>query len=86
MLNSILLEKPFSQVLENNKLLILKVLKNVFKDSKNVLEIGSGTGQHAVYFAKNLSYLTWQPSDKVENIAGMNLWIDEANLSNILNG
>lgn len=77
------LKKPFSHACENNKQPILQILVEAFKDSKNVLEIGSGTGQHAVYFAENLPYLTWQPSDRPENLNGMKIWFDEANLSNI---
>lgn len=77
------MEKPFSQACENNKKYILKVLKNAFKNSQNVLEIGSGTGQHAVYFAEKLPHLIWHPSDKTENLEGIKLWIDEACLSNI---
>ena len=77
------MEKPFSQSCENNKEPILRVLKEAFRDASFVLEIGSGTGQHAVYFARNLPHLTWQPSDLPENIPGMKLWFDEANLPNI---
>ena len=72
------MEKPFSQSCENNKDPILRVLKEAFRDASFVLEIGSGTGQHAVYFARNLPHLTWQPSDLPENIPGMKLWFDEA--------
>jgi len=57
------MNKPFSQACENNKDPILAVLKRVFVNPYEVLEIGSGTGQHAVYFAEHLPHLTWQPSD-----------------------
>ncbi len=49
----------------------------------NVLEIGSGTGQHAVYFAKNLPYLNWYCSDRLEYLSGIKLWLDESNLNNL---
>ena len=77
------MEKPFSQSCENNKEPILSVLREAFRDASFVLEIGSGTGQHAVHFARNLPHLTWQPSDLPENIPGMKLWFDEAKLPNI---
>lgn len=56
---------PFSQACENNKAPILTVLQTAFASAKQVLEIGSGTGQHAVYFAENLPHLFWQTSDQV---------------------
>ncbi len=77
------MEKPFSQSCENNKGPILAVLKEAFRDVSFVLEVGSGTGQHAVHFARNLPHLVWQPSDMAENIPGMKLWFDEAKLPNI---
>lgn len=48
-----------------------------------MLEIGSGTGQHAVHFAKNLPHIIWQPSDLQINLPGIKLWLDEARLPNI---
>jgi len=77
------MEKPFSQSCENNKTPILYVLKEAFLNASEVLEIGSGTGQHAVHFARNLPHLKWQPSDLAENLAGMQLWFDEVKLTNI---
>ena len=53
----------FSQACENNKQPILDVLQQELKDFKHVLEVGSGTGQHSVYFAPRLTHLTWQTSD-----------------------
>jgi hypothetical protein len=58
-------------------------LKNVFSGSKHVLEIGSGTGQHAVYFAPNLPHLIWQTSDLVANHNGIQLWLNEVNANNL---
>jgi len=54
----------YSEACERNKVPILEVLKKHFQHSKKVLEIGSGTAQHAVYFAKQLTHLLWQPSDQ----------------------
>ena len=58
-----------SEACERNKGPILEVLRSAFAASSNVLEIGSGTGQHAVYFAANLPHLTWQPSELDEHLA-----------------
>ncbi len=61
----------FSDACERNKDPILKILKHEFNNSNLVLEIGSGTGQHAVYFGKHLSHLNWQPTDLNENLASI---------------
>ena len=66
-----LIQAPFSQACENNKAPILAVLTQAFSLNRHVLEIGSGTGQHAVYFAANLPHLIWQTSDQAEYIGGV---------------
>jgi SAM-dependent methyltransferase len=67
--------KPFSEASERNRGPILAVLKRVFKGRKRVLEIGSGTGQHAAYFAAELPHLVWQASDVAEHLPGIREWI-----------
>ena len=67
--------KPFSEAAERNRGAILAVLKRVFRGSRRVLEIGSGTGQHAAYFAAALPHLVWQASDVAENLPGIREWI-----------
>jgi len=62
---------PFSKAADNNKTAILEKLKGAFSASRHILEIGSGTGQHAVYFASHLPYLTWQTSDLAANLDGI---------------
>ncbi len=69
-------QRPFSQACENNKQPILEVLTRYLTSSVNLLEIGSGTGQHGVFFAEQLPQVTWQTSDLVENHAGIQAWID----------
>lgn len=76
--------KPFSQACENNKQPILEVLKILFTSSRHVLEIGSGTGQHAVFFSGELPHLTWQPTDRSEYLPGIELWRQEAQQPNLL--
>jgi len=76
--------KPFSQACENNKQPILTQLKPFFADRKRVLEIGSGTGQHAVYFGEHLPHLQWQCGDLSVHHHGIQQWLDEAALPNVL--
>jgi hypothetical protein len=67
--------KPFSEACERNRAPILAVLKRVLKARKRVLEIGSGTGQHAAYFASELPHLVWQASDVAQNLPGIREWV-----------
>ncbi|WKJ88573.1 DUF938 domain-containing protein [Methylomonas montana] len=76
-------QKPFSQSCENNKAAILEIIRSVFSQPATVWEIGSGTGQHACHFAEQLPHLHWQPTDRPENIAGIELWREDAQLSNV---
>ncbi|HEX2565719.1 MAG TPA: DUF938 domain-containing protein [Burkholderiales bacterium] len=76
--------KPFSEPSERNRGPILSILQRVFAERTRVLEIGSGTGQHAAYFAPQLPHLAWQPSDRAENLPGIRLWAAEAKAPNLL--
>lgn len=76
------MDKPNAPSCERNRDPILDVLRVHFADRRQVLEIGSGTGQHAVHFAAALPQLQWQCSDRVENLPGITLWLDEAALPN----
>ncbi|BFM04917.1 DUF938 domain-containing protein [Halioxenophilus aromaticivorans] len=78
------MEKPYSQACENNKLPILAVLRQAFREARQVLEVGSGTGQHAVYFAGEMPHLSWQCSDLRANHAGINAWLADYPGSNLL--
>lgn len=75
--------KPFAPATDRNRLPILEVLRREFADVSSVLEIGSGTGQHAVCFAQAMPQLDWQPSDLEEHHTGMQAWLDEAALPNV---
>jgi len=70
--------KRFSDACERNREPILGVLRRVFADRRHVLEIGSGTGQHAAYFAPELPQLDWQPSDVADNLPSIRIWREEA--------
>ena len=76
--------KPYADACDRNRDPILEVLRRHFGDRHRVLEIGSGTGQHAVYFSAALPHLVWQPADREEHLAGIRLWLDEARLPNVL--
>lgn len=75
--------KPYSEACERNQAPILEVLQQLFVAPGEVLEIGAGTGQHAVYFARHLPHLQWISTDREENHAGMRLWFEEAKLANL---
>ncbi len=75
--------KPYSKSCDTNREPILEVLRDLFADRKQVLEIASGTGQHAVYFGRALPHLIWQTSELEQNHAGIQMWLDEAQLPNV---
>jgi cyclopropane fatty-acyl-phospholipid synthase-like methyltransferase len=75
--------RPYSDACERNREPILEVLRQHFADRRQVLEIGSGTGQHAVHFASALPHLEWQTSELEPNLAGIRLWREETNLPNL---
>jgi cyclopropane fatty-acyl-phospholipid synthase-like methyltransferase len=77
-----LINKPFSAASERNREPIAAVLRPWFEDRRHVLEIGSGTGQHAVHFAGAMPHLIWQSSDRADYLPGIRLWLDEAGLPN----
>jgi hypothetical protein len=71
-------DKPFSPACERNKDPILAVMKQyINKEDRRLLEIGSGTGQHAVYLAPHFPFMEWHPSDVPANLSGMKKWFDE---------
>ena len=76
-------EQPFAEYAARNAAPILEILRREFRSASNVIEIGSGTGQHAVAFAAALDHLRWQTSDLDENHAGIRAWIESARLPNV---
>src|SRR5688572_5784286 len=81
--NAMTHRRPFSDACERNREPILAVLREHFGDRRRVLEIGSGTGQHAVYFGAALPHLEWQTADLEPSHAGIRAWLDEAQLPNV---
>jgi SAM-dependent methyltransferase len=75
--------KPYSEACERNRAPILEVLRDVLADCGSVLEIGSGTGQHAAYFGAHLPHVAWQTSELIDNHAGIMAWLADAGLANV---
>ncbi|MGH8199342.1 MAG: M20/M25/M40 family metallo-hydrolase [Steroidobacteraceae bacterium] len=77
------MESPYSEACERNRGPILEVLRDHFAERRQVLEIGSGTGQHAVHFAAALPQLTWQTSDLEANLPGIRSRLEGSDLPNL---
>jgi SAM-dependent methyltransferase len=75
--------KPHSPACDRNQEPILAVLRQYFGDRRHVLELGSGTGQHAVHFAAGLPWLQWQASDAAAALPGIQAWREDAALANL---
>ena len=75
--------KQSSPSCERNKEPILAVLREILAVPGLVLEIGSGSGQHAVHFARGLPHVEWQPTDVADNLPSISAWRDEAALTNL---
>lgn len=73
-----------SSAAERNREPILQILKDVFADRRTVLEIGSGTGQHASYLSDRLAHLVWQPSECPEHLAELTGWVSRYGSENVL--
>ena len=74
---------PFSQACENNRQPILEVLQQHLQAPGRLLEIGSGTGQHAAWIPGQLPHIEWQPSDLATNLPGIRGWLLQAGLANV---
>jgi SAM-dependent methyltransferase len=76
------MNKPFATAADENKEAIAAVLLTELSNASEVLEIGSGTGQHAVHFSQLMPHLRWHCSDQGNHIAGIQLWLESAGLNN----
>lgn len=76
--------KPFAPAADRNKQAILDALETLLSAEEYVVEIGSGTGQHACHIAAAMPGIVWQPSDLADKLAGIQQWIDESACKNIL--
>lgn len=77
-------DKPTACAAARNADAILEALEREMANCRDVLEIGSGTGQHAVYVAARLDFLRWQTSDLPENHAAIRSWIADSGLDNVI--
>ena len=78
------MDKYNAESTRRNRNPILEVLKKEIDGSKKLLEIGSGTGQHATYFCKKMPHILWQTSDRTINHESIDYWIKRSNLKNLL--
>ncbi len=80
----LIMEKPYSAACDRNKEPILEVLeKHILPTDRRLLEVGSGTGQHAVFLSPFFPQVEWYPTDLTENLPKINMWLKEANNPNI---
>ncbi len=77
------MNKPYSESCDQNKEVILSVISPLFLPFSNVLEIGSGTGQHALYFSEKMPQLIWHTSDCQSYLDGINAWVSSAGVLNV---
>lgn len=77
-------QAPYSQACENNKDAILAILIEAFAHARQVLEIGSGTGQHAVHFARHLPHLHWHCADQSHYHEGILAWMKQYPSGNLV--
>jgi len=75
--------KPHADSCDRNRDPILAVIAPLLADKHSVLEVGSGTGQHAIYFAARLPHLAWHTSDRLQNHETIQQWLDETALDNV---
>ncbi len=78
-----MIDRPYAESCDQNRESIAEVLGRYAEGRRSVLEIGSGTGQHAVYFARRFHWLDWQPSDLDEHHAGINAWRAHSGCANV---
>ena len=76
-------QKEYAPACERNSQVILNVLRDILARARTVLEIGSGTGQHAAFFARELPHLDYTPSDRPGHLASIHAWREDAQLQNL---
>lgn len=77
------MNKPYSESCDQNKDHILSIISPLLSKHTDVLEIASGTGQHAIYFARSMPHLTWHTSDCPPYLEGISRWLSDSGLTNV---
>ena len=77
------MNKPYSESCDQNRDSILAVIEPILRNCSSLLEIGSGTGQHAVYFSQHLPQIIWQTSDRISFHEVINAWINDSVAENV---
>ncbi len=77
------MNKPYAESCVQNQAPILSAIRPLLRQQQAVLEIGSGTGQHAVHFAAAMPHLAWYTSDQAAYHAGIQCWLEDAQLANV---
>ena len=75
--------KTYAEACDRNRAPIFAIIEPLLKNSSAVLEIGSGTGQHAVFFAPRLPHLVWYTSDIKDNHGDIRAWLKESDATNV---
>ncbi|MDH3376003.1 MAG: class I SAM-dependent methyltransferase [Gammaproteobacteria bacterium] len=75
--------KQYAPACERNRQPIISILRELLPKRGTVLEVGSGSGQHAVWFAEAFPNLVWQPSERAGALLSINAWRNDANLANL---
>lgn len=83
-MSSMMAELPFAPSAERNKQPILQVLQQQLPSAGRLLEIGSGTGQHVVYFAAAMPDWLWQPSEQLQHMPGLQQRLQQQAGGNVL--
>ena len=78
-----MINRPDAPATKRNRDPILKALKQELHGERELLEIGSGTGQHAIYFAEHMPMIVWQTSDQEKNHDAIESWINSTNITNL---
>lgn len=74
---------PYSAAADRNKEAIGDAMESLFNAATTVLEIGSGSGQHAVYLCRRFSHLQWQATEQSQYLESLQAALSAAALSNI---